>query len=50
MYNDEIVKEVVKDELREIINKVGDSKLRHEIVQDIYEEYAIAFVEGDYIS
>lgn len=38
MYNEEIVKAVVKDQIKSILEQMNDSKLRNEVLMELFEE------------
>ena len=50
MYNEDIVKEFVKSQVRTLIDRVEDNDLKFQIIQDLYEEITSDLLDSDRIN
>ena len=50
MYNEDIVKEFVKSQVRSLIDRVDDKDLKFQIIQDLYEEITSDLLDSDRIN
>ena len=50
MYNDEIVKAVVKDQIKSILDQMNDDNLKYELLMDLYEEVVSELLNSNRIN
>lgn len=50
MYNDEIVKAAVKDQIKSILDQMNDDNLKYELLMDLYEEVISELLDSDRIN
>ena len=50
MYNDEIVKAVVKDQIKSILDQMNDDNLKYELLIDLYEEVISELLDSNSIN
>ena len=50
MYNDEIVKAVVKDQIKSILDQMNDDNLKYELLMDLYEEVVSELLDSNSIN
>ena len=50
MYNDEIVKAVVKDQIKSILDQMNDDNLKYELLMDLYEEVISELLDSNRIN
>ena len=50
MYNDEIVKAVVKDQIKSILDQMNDDNLKYELLMDLYEEVISELLDSNSIN
>ena len=50
MYNDEIVKAAVKDQIKSILDQMNDDNLKYELLMELYEEVVSELLNSDRIN